>query len=1055
MKEITGKKRIIVDDSIFLDLVRDNNGQPAGGLSTALGGKYFPSEYNAKDTLRVAIGKHWDYDFTDVTGPTVGGQKLLKGPAPLGSETSYTNPKINVFCNSPLEYEECADQGNTDEDGSWLGYNKEQIVIKCKVENQLFKQAFDTISDDPGTPEDSNINDLFFWSYLMQYGIITPTGQTLQPIVKTYTDFFDHYHEAMAPYTPAELANQSPAGKAFFVDYDSFYNNRASSIDYESFVGGTDNYQNCLPNIYGFAKIVNNEELSQGQFFNLNEMIDGGTDGTNTYVPGVTLKKFYHTLEESTGLAAGKFERIRNNTYRDLFKYYPLEASLLLYGAMAGLDREMSYIYSPTGQTVYTTVKNPLTDDISLQQMLKLDAKKVDASGVFKKWFKNFKQTLQDDPAFAAVPVTQTGRYAGRYGVNANTKLGSLEFINSNIVFSPHSAVSLMKKAEQYKNYFPMYFEMNFTAQLTTTIGDDIKNLKLGKFLSDKIVATHRPYGVGTAPFWDKFDQDSSTSLPFVDFMESRIYETLFDPADPISGKAVFITVPSLDAPAYLSNSKKTIDFLGAIDSWLGNQDYSSMNSHYLLDTAHLEEAQDLGIEEEGIAQATPKDGWYEDVRNFTTYVRSDIDEPASLGDDCNVLFKVLGGSAFKQKIIDTYKQKARTYKDIISGVPAYAEELFYVIKKFRQSTYSAGEEEVQNIVIPNNSDLDIVNYIDTQVKYGKDTTYRYEVYAHRLVFGSRYRYEFRENAAFKNEDSVSPIDSNGSMDNLITAQQHDDSNGATLNHNETCWHDASGYTATYKVKVYPSIQLIADKIFSTGPVRILDDPPVPPHVNVVPFRAVNNKIRILLSGQSDTFRAEPVIMLDGDSLSFNEVKESQFSFDGKVRFSSDDRISGFEAFRIEQRPHSYGEFEMHPSQEINNRIANSGGTAVIDDLIFPNKKYYYTFRARDNHGHVSNPTPVYEVELIDEKGAVKPIIRTISMDKKENNLSTKECQKYILLKPSDKQISFSDNPDVNSVFSSIIKTDAKKKYKMRLTSKGTGKKIDINFVFFKKFTDD
>ena len=140
--------------------------------------------------------------------------------------------------------------------------------------------------------------------------------------------------------------------------------------------------------------------------------------------------------------------------------------------------------------------------------------------------------------------------------------------------------------------------------------------------------------------------------------------------------------------------------------------------------------------------------------------MRSDIDEPSSLADDCNVLFKALGGAAFQQRIIDTYREKARTYNDIISGVPAYAEELFYVIKKFRKGINSTEEEEIQNIVIPNTSDINIVNYIDTQVKYGKDASYRYEVYAHRLVFGSRYQYEFRNNANAKSANLVNPIDS-------------------------------------------------------------------------------------------------------------------------------------------------------------------------------------------------------------------------------------------------------------------------------------------------------
>ena len=145
MKELTGKKRIIVDDSIFSDLARTEGGQIAANLPVHLGGQYFPAQYDNKDTLRVALGKHWDYDFPGVEEATVGGQKLLKGPAPLDSETSYTNPKINVFCGAPLEYEECTDEGSEDDEGNWLGYNKEQIVVKCKVENLLFEGTCEPI----------------------------------------------------------------------------------------------------------------------------------------------------------------------------------------------------------------------------------------------------------------------------------------------------------------------------------------------------------------------------------------------------------------------------------------------------------------------------------------------------------------------------------------------------------------------------------------------------------------------------------------------------------------------------------------------------------------------------------------------------------------------------------------------------------------------------------------------------------------------------------------------------------------------------------------------
>ena len=119
-----------------------------------------------------------------------------------------------------------------------------------------------------------------------------------------------------------------------------------------------------------------------------------------------------------------------------------------------------------------------------------------------------------------------------------------------------------------------------------------------------------------------------------------------------------------------------------------------------------------------------------------------------------------------------------------------------------------------------------------------------------------------------------------------------------------------------------------------------------------------------------------------------------------------------------------------------------------FEETILPNTKYYYTFRAIDIHNHISNPTQVYEVELIDEKGAVKPIIRLFDMEQKENKTSVKDCQKYIYLKPTLKQLYYSDQPEVDGIFTS---TEKPKKYKMRLTSKGSGKKIDINFSFKKE----
>ena len=47
-------------------------------------------------------------------------------------------------------------------------------------------------------------------------------------------------------------------------------------------------------------------------------------------------------------------------------------------------------------------------------------------------------------------------------------------------------------------------------------------------------------------------------------------------------------------------------------------------------------------------------------------------------------------------------------------------------------------------------------------------------------------------------------------------------------------------------------------------------------------------------------------------------------------------------------------------------------------------------------------------------------------------------------------------NTNVDSIFSTNNDSNTKKKkYKMRLTSKGSGKKIDVNFSFEKKIVSD
>ena len=198
MSDITSKKKIVVDEDIFLDLSRNDQGQINASLPFYLGALYLP--YENKDTARVALGKHWDFDFKTNQENSPGGAKIFKGPSPTNYEQdpNYSNAKINVFCDSPIQLISCEDLGPINVDDPTMGGTQEKIVLKCQVPYQKFSSIFESIGLSELALEDEQLSNpnggtsLAYWTYLMQYGIVDPAGATLTPLVKINRAFSDH-----------------------------------------------------------------------------------------------------------------------------------------------------------------------------------------------------------------------------------------------------------------------------------------------------------------------------------------------------------------------------------------------------------------------------------------------------------------------------------------------------------------------------------------------------------------------------------------------------------------------------------------------------------------------------------------------------------------------------------------------------------------------------------------------------------------------------------------------------------------------------------------------
>ncbi len=105
---------------------------------------------------------------------------------------------------------------------------------------------------------------------------------------------------------------------------------------------------------------------------------------------------------------------------------------------------------------------------------------------------------------------------------------------------------------------------------------------------------------------------------------------------------------------------------------------------------------------------------------------------------ECDALTRQIRSIIFMGRFRQFIEDHARTWQQVMEGETAYSETLMYRIAKYKGS-----ETDIpfQNIYIANSSDIEMAKYIDTQVAY--DENYSYKIFAYQLVVGNKYNYDF------------------------------------------------------------------------------------------------------------------------------------------------------------------------------------------------------------------------------------------------------------------------------------------------------------------------
>ena len=145
----------------------------------------------------------------------------------------------------------------------------------------------------------------------------------------------------------------------------------------------------------------------------------------------------------------------------------------------------------------------------------------------------------------------------------------------------------------------------------------------------------------------------------------------------------------------------------------------------------------------------------------------------------------------------------------------------------------------------------------------------------------------------------------------------------------------------------------------------------------------------------------------------------------------------------------------------INEDLDGTYTSEFFDDTIKTNQKYYYLFRMVNEQFVLGQTSEIYEAQLINDGGYLYSIFNVIHEDELKEKIYVnplKKFKKLVHIQPNISQLALNTtNVDFEQTAGSQLvnleigtATDLiwNKTFKLRLTSKKTGRKIDLNITY-------
>ena len=275
---------------------------------------------------------------------------------------------------------------------------------------------------------------------------------------------------------------------------------------------------------------------------------------------------------------------------------------------------------------------------------------------------------------------------------------------------------------------------------------------------------------------------------------------------------------------------------------------------------------------------------------------------------------------------------------------------------------------------------------------------------------------------------------------------------------------------ADLNVNFEPCVKLIEVPIYSKT-LKVLDNPPN--DIEIEPFQFLDQSRRIGFDSKYQSYEEKrypsPISVADNNIQ--NEYLHSTCTAQyDKISKRSLSPPRYLEIYRIETKPTKLSDFSGRRIRVVDLKIEDSFQTCsdvIVAQKIATNKKYYYIMRYLNENRMPGHLSQIIEAELVDDGGYIYSSFNVLSEEhfERDNFVKTSiSFKKLLQLQPNLRQLELNtEDVDFSRTASAQLKnvkvgivdeTIWGQTFKLRLTSKKTGKKLDLNVTFKLKEED-